>query len=169
MVDHLENRGWIIEHKSFKQHETNFTYNENDLFEDFKKLLVYLGFELKKDVFTKHFSQFDCDLKVDLKNEKLIYPIEKGFIVNSETTSNFSSNENFVVFECVYRLLNQGYKPESIELEPSWKLGHSNKSGRADIFIKNLQNQPLLIIECKTAGREFEKAWKYTLEDGGTF
>lgn len=137
--------------------------------EDFKKLLVYLGFKLEKDVFTKHFSQFnfDCDLKVDLKNEKLIYPIEKGFIVNSETTSNFSSNENFVVFECVHRLLSQGYKPESIELEPSWKLGHSNKSGRADIFIKNLQNQPLLIIECKTAGREFEKAWKYTLEDGG--
>ena len=135
--------------------------------EDFKKLLVYLGFELKKDVYTKHFSQFDCDLKVDLKNEKLIYPIEKGFIVNSETTSNFSSNENFVVFECVHRLLNQGYKPESIELEPSWKLGHSNKSGRADIFIKNLQNEPLLIIECKTAGKEFEKAWKYTLEDGG--
>ncbi|MFY4862017.1 N-6 DNA methylase [Aliarcobacter butzleri] len=135
--------------------------------EDFKKLLVYLGFELKKDVFTKPFPEFDCDLKVDLKNEKLIYPIEKGFIVNSETTSNFSSNENFVVFECVHRLLSQGYKPESIELEPSWKLGHSNKSGRADIFIKNLQNQPLLIIECKTAGREFEKAWKYTLEDGG--
>ena len=131
--------------------------------EDFKKLLVYLEFELKKDVFTKHFSQFDCDLKVDLKNGKLIYPIEKGFIVNSETTSNFSSNENFVVFECVHRLLSQGYKPESIELEPSWKLGHSNKSGRADIFIKNLQNQPLLIIECKTASREFEKAWKYTL------
>lgn len=135
--------------------------------EDFKKLLVYLEFDLKKDVFTKHFSQFDCDLKVDLKNGKLIYPIEKGFIVNSETTSNFSSNENFVVFECVHRLLSQGYKPESIELEPSWKLGHSNKSGRADIFIKNLQNQPLLIIECKTAGKEFEKAWKYTLEDGG--
>lgn len=135
--------------------------------EDFKKLLGYLEFELKKDVFTKPFPKFDCELKVDLKNEKLIYPIEKGFIVNSETTSNFSSNENFVVFECVYRLLSQGYKPESIELEPSWKLGHSNKSGRADIFIKNLQNQPLLIIECKTAGREFEKAWKYTLEDGG--
>lgn len=135
--------------------------------EDFKKLLVYLEFDLKKDVFIKHFSQFDCDLKVDLKNGKLIYPIEKGFIVNSETTSNFSSNENFVVFECVHRLLSQGYKPESIELEPSWKLGHSNKSGRADIFIKNLQNQPLLIIECKTAGKEFEKAWKYTLEDGG--
>lgn len=135
--------------------------------EDFKKLLVHLEFELKKDIYVKHFSQFDCDLKVDLKNEKLIYPIEKGFIVNSETTSNFSSNENFVVFECVHRLLSQGYKPESIELEPSWKLGHSNKSGRADIFIKNLQNQPLLIIECKTAGKEFDKAWKYTLEDGG--
>lgn len=135
--------------------------------EDFKKLLVHLGFELKKDIFTKHFSQFDCELKVDLKNEKLIYPIDKGFIVNNKTTSNFSSNENFVVFECIHKLLNQGYKPESIELEPRWKFGHDNKSARADILIKNMQNKPLLMIECKTAGKEFEKAWKYTLEDGG--
>ena len=40
--------------------------------EDFKKLLVHLGFELKKDVFTKHLSQFDCDLKVDLKNTGML-------------------------------------------------------------------------------------------------
>ncbi len=135
--------------------------------DNFKKVLEFLGFSEANNIFTKKFYEFDCELKADFQNEKLIYPIDKGFVVNSETTSNFSSAENFVVFECVHRLLNQGYKPESIELEPSWKLGHTNKSGRADIFIKNQQNQPLLIIECKTAGREFEKAWKDTLEDGG--
>lgn len=135
--------------------------------DNFKNVLEYLGFAKSKDIYSKKFPKFDCELKVDFKNEKLIFPKEKGFIVNNETTTNFSSSENFVVFECVHRLLCQGYKPESIELEPSWKLGHTNKSGRADILVKNLQKQPLLIIECKTAGREFDKAWKHTLEDGG--
>lgn len=135
--------------------------------DNFKDVLEYLGFTKSKDIYSQKFPKFDCELKVDFKNEKLIFPKEKGFTVNNETTTNFSSSENFVVFECVHRLLSQGYKPESIELEPSWKLGHTNKSGRADILVKNLQKQPLLIIECKTAGREFDKAWKYTLEDGG--
>lgn len=135
--------------------------------DNFKNVLEYLEFTKSKDIYSKKFPKFDCELKVDFKNEKLIFPKEKGFTINNETTTNFSSSENFVVFECVHRLLAQGYKPESIELEPSWKLGHTNKSGRADILVKNLQKQPLLIIECKTAGREFDKAWKYTLEDGG--
>ena len=37
---------------------------------------------------------------------------------------------------------------------------------RADILVKNQQNIPLLIIECKTFGKEFDKAWKDTLADG---
>lgn len=135
--------------------------------DNFKKVLEHLGFTKSRDIYSKKFAKFDCELKVDFKNEKLIYPKEKDFTINNETTTNFSSSENFVVFECVHRLFCQGYKPESIELEPSWKLGHTNKSGRADILVKNLQKQPLLIIECKTAGKEFDKAWKYTLEDGG--
>ncbi len=134
--------------------------------DNLKALLTSLNFTTKGEVYSKHFDAFDCSLQVDFKAEKLIYPIEKGFVVNENQTCNFSSPENFVVFECVHRLLSQGYHPQHIELEPRWKLGHSAKSGRADILVKNQQNDPLLIIECKTAGDEFRKAWKDTLEDG---
>lgn len=49
MINSLEKDGWIIKHKSNKEHETNFTYNENDLFEDFKKLLnKYKYWDLKQ-------------------------------------------------------------------------------------------------------------------------
>lgn len=61
----------------------------------------------------------------------------------------------------------QGYKPEHIELEPKWQLGHGASGGRADILIKDNQNDTLLIIECKTSGNEFSKAWNRTLQDGG--
>ena len=38
--------------------------------------------------------------------------------------------------------------------------------GRADILVRDQKNNPLLIIECKTAGEEFERAWRKTLQDG---
>ena len=71
------------------------------------------------------------------------------------------------MFECVHRLLEKGYKPEHLELEPMWRIGHSASGGRADILVRDQENNSLLIIECKTAGAEFEKAWDKTRQDGG--
>lgn len=77
-------------------------------------------------------------------------------------------NENFVVLECIHRLLLKGYKPSHIEIEKRWQLGHSQKSGRADICVMNeTGNDMLFIIECKTYGDEFEKELKNLKNDGG--
>ncbi len=128
--------------------------------ENFKEVLECLDFTQKDNIFTKYYKEFDCELKADLKNKKLIYP--KELKVHDKTTSNFSSPENFVVFECVYRLLNQGYNPKHIELEPKWQVGHGASGGKADILIRDNRGKSLLIIECKTAGGEFKKAWDTT-------
>jgi type I restriction enzyme M protein len=134
--------------------------------ENFKELLTVMNFTKDKNLYIKHFPLFDAYLKIDFSREEIIYPEEKGFIVNERTTCNFSSNENFVVLECVDRLLEKGYKPEHIELEPKWKVGHGASGGRADILVTDNGKKPLMIIECKTFGREFEKAWKDTMIDG---
>jgi len=102
-------------------------------------------------------------LSVDFNTKKLIYPsIINGYSRNTD----FDAPENFVVFECVNRLLEKGYRPEHIELEKEWHLGHDAKSGRADICVSNTDGSMLFIIECKTAGREFDKAYKDTMSDG---
>jgi type I restriction-modification system DNA methylase subunit/restriction endonuclease S subunit len=135
--------------------------------DNFKGFLAYAGFEELGEnhkVWSKSFSS--CELKVDFSGQELIYPENKGLIVNERQTCNFKANENFVVFECVWRLLDKGYKPEHIELEPRWKVGHGASGGRADILIKDNSGNSLLIIECKTWG-EFGKAWQEMLEDGG--
>lgn len=136
-----------------------------------KDLLKILGFQedstLFGKVFTKHFEQTNCFLKADFEKELLIYPEDKGLKVNERHTCNFSSNENFVVFECVHRLLEKGYKPEHLELEPKWKLGHGASGGRADILVKDNSLKSLMIIECKTEGKEFDDAWKDTQLNGG--
>lgn len=133
--------------------------------DNLKALLLILGYTQHKGVFSKTFGA--ATLEVDTTKESILYPEAQGLIVNERQTCNFSANENFVVFECVNRLLVKGYKPGHIELEPKWKLGHGASGGRADILIKDNAGKPLLIIECKTPGREFDKAWRNTLQDGG--
>lgn len=141
--------------------------------DNIKKLLAALHFQQNGDVFIKSYEGVACPLKVDVRNEHFHYK-EIGVTVGRETTSNFSEPENFVVFECVDRLLSIGYKPEHIELEPVWKLGHTQKGGYADIWVRThnsmsgdmaTDKESLLIIECKRPD-EFDGAWRDTLEDG---
>lgn len=141
--------------------------------DNIKKLLSVLHFKQDGDVFTKSYEGVNNPLKVDVRNEHFHYK-DIGITVGRETTSNFSEPENFVVFECVDRLLSMGYKPEHIELEPAWKLGHTQKRGYADIWVRThsslsgemaADKESLLIIECKKPD-EFDGAWRDTLEDG---
>ena len=131
---------------------------------NFKDLLQTLGFTAEENTFQKSIGE--ADLKVDCDKQSIIYPEDRGLKVNERQTCNFSQNENFVVFECVHRLLEQGYKPEHLELEPRWKVGRGASGGRADILVRDHENNPLLLIECKTAGEEFERAWRKTLQNG---
>ena len=116
-------------------------------------------------------------MQVDFTNQKLIYPkdlyTESDSVTGFTTTDGKARNENFVVFECVHRLLEQGYKPQDLVLEKTWKLGHTGKSGRADITIykeakDNKEKFIYAIIECKTAGKEYNKAKQdlFTNEEG---
>lgn len=155
-----------------EKNETNTTENSPLQGEDtIHTLLTALSFEkrLAGDIWSRQFTEASCELEVDCDEGAFLY--EKiGITVSSATTANFSQAENFVVFECVCRLLEKGYKPKDIELEPEWKLGHSDKSGRADIWVRTVdksgKKHSLLIIECKTAGKEFNSAWRDTCEDG---
>lgn len=87
--------------------------------------------------------------------------------ITRKTTCNFSQPENFVVLECITRLMDKGYRPEHIELEKEWTLGHSDKGGFADILVKDADGKTLFIIECKTPGTEYKKELNNTLNDGG--
>lgn len=133
--------------------------------DNLKEVLSSLGFSKSGDIFSKNYA-VGVDISVDFKTEKIIYPkeIKKG----DETTSNFSGPENFVVLECVNRLLEKGYKAKHIELEPRWRLGReSKKSGKADIIVKNHKDKTYIMIECKTFGNEYKKEWNNMNNYGG--
>lgn len=134
--------------------------------DNFKQVLENLGFKNKNENYIKTINNYT--LLIDYKNQSINYP--KEIKIHDKTTSNFSHPENFVVFECVHRLLEKGYKAQHLELEPKWNLGRDKKGGKADILVKDNKNNPYLIIECKTTdskNSEFIKEWNRMQEDGG--
>jgi type I restriction enzyme M protein len=86
--------------------------------------------------------------------------------IHHSSSSNFSDSENFVVLECVIRLLRKGYPADRIQLEKTWKLGHRGK-GRLDILLLDAQGKAFSMIECKTWGQKYAIERDNTLEDGG--
>lgn len=135
---------------------------------DIKSLCHVLDFAPKENssgIFHKKYKC--CDdyaIEVDFVKEKINYGDK--IQAESKTTQNFSQKENFVVLECVDRLLTKGYKPQNIILEKTWPAGHGT-SGRLDILVTRDDGSSYLMIECKTWGAEFEKELKKIEKNGG--
>lgn len=132
--------------------------------ENIRDLLKLMHYTTNDDnMYIRFFDNSAC-IMVDLRDEIIKYPDELK--VNDKTTSNFEHPENFVVLECVTRLLSKGYFAKNLELEPRWQLGRGSSGGKADILVKDNNEHEFLIIECKTFGDEFNKAWQKTLVNG---
>jgi type I restriction enzyme M protein len=138
---------------------------------EIKDIITHLGFTLdESDLFQRNYNKTykkhnNYVIKVNFKTEKIDYGTK--IIVEDETTSNFSQPENFVVLECINRLLEKGYEPQHLVLERKFPLGRTGKSGKADISIFDREAKSLIIIECKTWGKEYEKEKNRMIENGG--
>lgn len=133
-----------------------------------KEKLIKIGFtEHETNLFVIEINRYQISITYNLeKPEKSKIDYGSKIKVWQKTTSNLAKDENLVVLECVVRLLEKGYKPESIELEKTWKSGHGT-SGRLDILIKDIELDVFAMVECKTWGEEYEKERNKILEDGG--
>ena len=98
--------------------------------ENLKEVLSSIGFVRSSvgECFRRDYD--NCSVIVDFDNKKILHPEDKGLKVNDKTTSNFDHPENFIVLDCVCRLLEKGYRPEHIELEPRWTVGREAKGGK---------------------------------------
>ena len=132
---------------------------------DIKKHIVALGFVPKNGTNgIYHKIYVDYAIEIDFESQSINYG--SAITAESKTTQNFSQPENFVVLECVDRLLTKGYKPQNIVLEKTWPSGHGT-SGRLDICVNREDGTPYMLIECKTFGKEYNKELARIRKDGG--
>jgi type I restriction enzyme M protein len=132
----------------------------------YKKLIKTLGFTPKEntsDIFLKKYADRYI---IELDFDKKLIDYGKKIKTEDKTAQNFSQDENWVVLECVNRLLEKGYKPKNITLEKTYLAGHGH-SGRLDICISHADGSEYLLIECKTWGKEFDKEFVRMKKDGG--
>ncbi|GAA3722273.1 hypothetical protein GCM10022421_33710 [Oceanisphaera sediminis] len=133
-----------------------------------ESLIHKLGYKLLSEgekIFYKEYSEHSSYMiQVDFNSLKIDYGSK--IKVGDKTTSNFSSSENFVVLECIDRLLHKGYPPERLSLEHKWPMGRKEK-GKLDILVLDENSKAYLMIECKTWGAEFNKEQKKMVKDGG--
>ncbi|WP_285818989.1 MULTISPECIES: N-6 DNA methylase, partial [Helicobacter] len=149
--------------------------------QNLKEVLELLGFIAKGQIYTKIYTN-NAKIEVDFATQKINYePLDsnfkegkypsidnesKGFIIHTNTTTNFSKNENFVCLLCVDALLSKGYEARHIILEPTFEVGH-NQQVYGDILVLKKDYTNLILIENKTAGAEFNKEWHKMQKDGG--
>lgn len=132
---------------------------------DIKKHITALGFVPKNGTNgIYHKIYVDYAIEIDFEKQSINYG--SGITADSKTTQKFSDAENFVVLECVDRLLTKGYKPQNLILEKTWPSGHGT-SGRLDICVNREDGTPYMLIECKTFGKEYNKELARIRKDGG--
>lgn len=140
-----------------------------------KKIIRKLGYIPEDGVSDIYFKQYtnheNYIIRINFNNEKIEYrnvdvDEDDGIKLGDNSTSNFENSENFVVLECINRLLEKGYKPKHLTLEKKYPLGH-NLKGKLDIIVHDYEEKAFLMIECKTWGAEFQKECKKMLRDGG--
>lgn len=131
-----------------------------------KTLIQKIGFTPKEGssgIFIKKYAE-GYTIEVDF--EKETFHFGGKIKIQGKDSQNITKPEDWVVLECVNRLLEKGYKPENISLEKVYPSGHGT-SGRLDVCVTDDDGDEYLLIECKTYGAEFNKALVKLNKDGG--
>ena len=132
----------------------------------FKKLIEKIGFQPKENASGIFFKKYADDYSIEVDFEKSIFCFGGKIKVYDKDFQNIAKPEDWVVLECVDKLLEKGYKPENISLEKVYPAGHGF-SGRLDICVTREDGSEYLLIECKTYGKEFDKEFTRMKKDGG--
>lgn len=133
---------------------------------NFKELIIKIGFLPKERANSIFFKCYSTDYFIEIDIEKLIINFGGKIKVYDKLSQNITKPEDWVVLECVNKLLEKGYKPENIQLEKVYPSGHGT-SGRLDICVTRDDGSEYLLIECKTYGKEFDKEFARMKRDGG--
>ena len=126
----------------------NFNSKDKIVYEKFyqnsDKISIKVDFDKKTIDYLPFDNRFKSDILPSIDNPSV------GFMAHRETTLNFKdekAKEVFVDLIAVDKLLEKGYKPDHIVLEPEFKTGHGDKA-YGDLLVLNENFENLLLIEC---------------------
>ena len=120
-----------------------------------KELIKKLEFVPKNNSNWVYFKKYSDNTIIEVDFEKKTFHFGWKIKIYDKEFQNITKDEDWVVLECVDRLLTKWYKSEDISLEkvyPTWRW----TSWRLDILVMK-DKKAFLMIECKTWWLEYEK------------
>ena len=134
---------------------------------DFITALQFIPQNNSVNIYQKKYSNHDnYSIEIDLENNTIDFGNSIFFNDSKNSIQKITKDEDLVVLECVDRLLEKGYAPKNIILEKVYPSGHGT-SGRLDVLVTHDDGSAYMMIECKTWGKEFDKAFTKLNKDGG--
>ncbi len=116
----------------------------------FTSLFWKLGFvEKTTDEYVKAYSEL---YHIDIQAEKQEIYYEANKNTTYEIPTNLYEHKDFVVLECVDRLLEKGYTRKDLHI-----IGNTDSIEMPDIIVNDKFGIPLFAIDCRRWGKEFEK------------
>lgn len=131
-----------------------------------KNLAQAIGFQAKENAKDIYIKKYLDGYAIEIDFDKKTFHFGGKIKILGKNSQNITKAEDWVVLECVNRLLETGYKPENISLEKVYPAGHGF-SARLDICVNREDGSEYLLIECKTYGKEFDKEFNRIKKDGG--
>jgi len=129
--------------------------------------LQFIPQENSVNVYHKKYANHNnYNIEVDLDKNSIDFGNSIFFNDSKNSVQKITKEEDLVVLECVDRLLTKGYAPNNIILEKVYPSGHGT-SGRLDVLVTQDDGSAYMMIECKTWGKEFDKAFAKLNKDGG--
>jgi len=129
-----------------------------------KELVLRLWFTLKDNSNQVYFKKYHDNTIMEVDFDKSTFHFGWKIKIYDKEIQNISKLEDWVVFECVNRLLEKWYKSEDIILEKVYPTWHAT-SWRLDILVMK-DDRAYLMIECKTWWSEFDKEFKNMQKNG---
>lgn len=131
-----------------------------------KNLAQVIGFQAKENAKDIYIKKYKDGYVIEIDFDKKTFYFGGKIKVQGKNSQNITKPEDWVVLECVIRLLETGYDPSTISLEKVYPAGHGF-SGRLDICVTQEDSSEYLLIECKTYGAAFDKEFTRIKKDGG--
>ena len=119
---------------------------------DFKYTSLFwkLGFvEETSDNFVKKYSD-SYQINIEAERQEINYG--NNFRINNSTPTNLYEHKDFVVLECVNRLLEKGYFRTDLQL-----INDADKVEMPDIIVCDNLGNKYFAIDCRQWGKDFEK------------
>jgi hypothetical protein len=119
---------------------------------DFKYTSLFLNLGFVEETSDNYVKKYTDSYQINIEAERQEINYGNNFKTNNTTPTNLYEHKDFVVLECVNRLLEKGYSRTDLQM-----IGDADNMEMPDIIVCDTLGNKYFAIDCRRWGKDFEK------------